>query len=224
MSTAKPQLTESYEENNFQEFETRQAGSQMNGKVRMVESARLGLTLLGLLAAITIVGTSGDTLMVFNSTTLSGAFNLSLWPTDFDIRPTVALVTCGAVVVLASIMSLAVSKIPATRNHPLIHGAISLLAPTVCLIAALVGTSFFYGVNRSNTSYSLQAWTCQWSAVSINVKPHWGTLCKESKVALYLSVILIPAEVLVLASAAYGAFLEKKQPVVRERKGSPAMS
>jgi len=224
MSTTKPQFAENYEENHFQEFETRDVVSQKNGTVRMVESVRLGLTLLGLLTAITIVGTSGDTLMVFNSTTLAGDFNLSLWPTDFDLRPTVALVTCGAIVLLASAISLAFSKIPATRNHPLIHGSISFLAPAVCLIAALIGTSFFYGVNSSNTVYSLQAWTCQWSSVSMDVKPHWGTLCKESKVALYLSVMLIPAEVLVLAAAAYGAFMEKKQLVVRERKGSPAMS
>jgi hypothetical protein len=46
----------------------------------------------------------------------------------------------------------------------------------------------------------------------------------ESKVALYLTVMIIPLEVLVLGSAAWVSFAEKKQLVVRERKGSPAMS
>jgi hypothetical protein len=58
----------------------------------------------------------------------------------------------------------------------------------------------------------------------MDTKPHWGTLCKESKAALYLTVMLIPLEVLVLTAAAWGAFAEKKQLVVHERKGSPAMS
>jgi len=58
----------------------------------------------------------------------------------------------------------------------------------------------------------------------MNVKPHWGALCKESKTALYLSVLMIPLEVLILTAAIFGARTEKKSFVVRERKGSPAMS
>jgi hypothetical protein len=58
----------------------------------------------------------------------------------------------------------------------------------------------------------------------MNTKPHWGTLCKESKAGLYLMVMLVPLEVLVLGAAAWGSFTEKKQLIVRERKGSPAMS
>ena len=58
----------------------------------------------------------------------------------------------------------------------------------------------------------------------MNVKPYWGQLCKESKVALYLMVMMIPLELLVLGAAAVGVFAEKKSLVVRERKGSPAMS
>lgn len=58
----------------------------------------------------------------------------------------------------------------------------------------------------------------------MTTKPHFSTLCKESKAALYLMVMTVPLEVLVLATASWGAYSEKKQPVVRERKGSPAMS
>ena len=58
----------------------------------------------------------------------------------------------------------------------------------------------------------------------MNVQPHWGQLCKESKAALYLMVMIIPVEVIVLSTIAFGSFAEKKQLVVTERKGSPAMS
>jgi hypothetical protein len=58
----------------------------------------------------------------------------------------------------------------------------------------------------------------------MNVQPHWEQLCKESKTALYLMVMCIPVEVIVLSTAAWGAFAERKHLIVTERKGSPAMS
>jgi len=220
MDAAKPQFTSDYSE-----FETRDAGYQKSVKVaRMVESIRLGLTALALAAGITIVGVAGDTLSEYNTTHLGQDFFLDLWPADFDLRPTIALVACGAVVLLASMVSLVVSKLPPIRSNPVIHSGISFVAPTVCLIAGLVGMSFFYGVNSSRTTFSLQSWTCQWSAIDMNVKPHWNTLCKESKVALYLMVMIVPLEAVVLATAAWGSFTEKRSLIVRERKGSPAMS
>lgn len=238
MAAFKPQFT-----SEFNEYDISDAGHQKSAKsARMVECVRLALTSLALCASITVLGTAGHTLSIYNSTNNGNPF-ISLWPFKFDLRPTVALVVCSAIVVVASAVSLAASKVSAVsqilksllykvhanialqvRNKPLVHSSISFLAPTVCLIAGLIGTSFFYGVNSSNTVSSLQSWSCQWSDVSMNVKPHWGTLCKESKTALYLTVMLIPLEVLILGTVAFSAFVEKKQVVVRERKGSPAMS
>jgi len=126
--------------------------------------------------------------------------------------------------VLVNGISLAAGKVPAARNHPIVHPATAFLAPAISLIVALTSTALYYGVNTSATAYSLQTWTCQWSSISMSVKPHWGTLCKESKVALYLSILLIPIEVAILGTAAFGVFAEKKTLVVKERKGSPALS
>jgi len=207
------------------EFETRDVGYQKNVRTaRLVESVRLGLAALALLAGISIVGTSADTLAVYNTTTLDENYFLAIWPNEFDLRPTVALVTCGAITFAASTASLIASRLPPIRNNPLVRTSVSFVIPAICLIAALIGMSFFYGVNASNNVFSLQAWSCQWSSIDMNVKPHWGTLCKESKAALYLMVMIVPLEVLVLGTAAWGAFTEKKQLIVREKTGSPAMS
>jgi len=191
---------------------------------RAIESTRLGLTVLALLSAITILGTSADTLAVYNQTHLSEEFFLALWPSDFDIRPTTALVICGTIVILSSIVSLAVSRVPSIRNKLFIHNSISFLTPTISLIAGLIATSFFYGVNASTTNFSLQSWSCQWSGVDMTVAPHWDMLCKESKVALYLTVMIIPLQVLVLGTVTFGVFAEKKTQAGTQRKGSPAMS
>jgi len=191
---------------------------------RAIESIRLGLTVLALLSAITILATSADTLAVYNKTHLSEEFFLALWPSDFDIRPTTALVICGAIVILSSAVSLAVSRVPAIRSKPFIHNSISFLTPIISLIAGLIATSFFYGVNASTTNFSLHSWSCQWMDVDMTVQPHWDMLCKESKVALYLTVMIIPLQVLVLGTVAFGLFAEKKTPVGTQRKGSPALS
>jgi hypothetical protein len=63
----------------------------------------------------------------------------------------------------------------------------------------------------------------------MDVKPHWGTLCKESKVALYLSVMMIPLQLLVLGTVVVGFLGRVKGWVVGrkvegDRKGSPALS
>jgi hypothetical protein len=117
MSDSKPESTSS-----FPEFEIRELEQQKTTKmVRIVESARLGLAVLALLSAVVIVGTSAETLSVYNKTHLSQDFFLALWPTNFDTRPTVALVTCGVIIAIASALSLAGSKISTVCPHPIVQ-------------------------------------------------------------------------------------------------------
>ncbi|KAE8441430.1 hypothetical protein EG329_004956 [Mollisiaceae sp. DMI_Dod_QoI] len=151
--------------------------SSFKSKSQLITSLHLGLTVLSLLSALTIVGTSASTLEVYNTTRLGKGHFLSIWPNEFDIRPTVALVTCGTIILVSSVLGLIVAKIPAIKNHPFLSTPLSLLFPTTSLIAALISTSFFYGVNASSTTFSLQSWSCQWEDVRMDVKPHWGTLC-----------------------------------------------
>jgi len=219
MSASKPELT-----SEFQEWSPVAGHQKAVRASRAIESIHLGLTVLALLSAITIVGTSADALAVYNTTHLGEEFFLALWPSEFDIRPATALVICGSIVILSSAAALAFSKVPSIRSKPLIHGTMSFLAPTISLIAGLIGTSFFYGINASSTTFSLQSWSCQWTDLDMNVKPHWNMLCKESKVALYLTVMMIPLQVLILGTVAAGVFAAKKTQAGTQRKGSPAMS
>lgn len=85
-------------------------------KIRMVDAARVGLTLLSLLCGFTVLGTSADTLATYNSTHLTGDFHLPLWPDQFDLRPTIALVVGSCIVVLASVVSLLFSKVQVVSN------------------------------------------------------------------------------------------------------------
>lgn len=226
------------------DFESYEESRPSNARrTRVVESARQGLTVLTLLLGLSIVGTSGETLRVYNKTHVSSNFLLPLWPFDLNLRPTVALVTCSSILVVSSIIALIGSKVPAVRalwsvrsyldltdtydvqlqNKPLIQTMLSVFAPTTGLIAALVAVSFFYAMNASDTTDTVLSWTCRWSDVIMTDSPHWNQLCKESQAALYTMVVLIPLELGSIALAAWIHMDGKKLPNI-ERKASPALS
>ncbi|KAI1344299.1 hypothetical protein F5Y15DRAFT_366108 [Xylariaceae sp. FL0016] len=195
-------------------------------KIRMIDSIRSGLTILALLCGLTVLGTSGDTLAVYNDTHVSTNFNLPLWPDHFDLRPSIALVVGSAIVTLANIMSLLYSKIKVLRNQALVHTSLTFLAPFIGFVAVMISMILFYAVNASTTDDTLQSWTCQWEFTDMSTKPHFGTLCKESKTALYLSVVLVPVELAVLTLAGYQMSMERKAGKLSpsRKTSSPALS
>ncbi|KAL7947371.1 hypothetical protein V8C42DRAFT_343320 [Trichoderma barbatum] len=190
-----------------------QLQAQLQAKHRLlsvVHSSRLALTVLALAAGITILGVSANGLVVYHETYLPEDFFLPLWPSEFDLRPTAALVAGGVVVVVANIVSLFFSKIQSLRSLTGLHAIASLAAPAVGFIASLVAMALFYAVNASSTVDSLQSWTCRWDNVPMTTQPHFGTLCKQSQAGVVLSVLLVPLEAAILAVAAYQAVLERQ--------------
>jgi hypothetical protein len=107
-----------------------------------------------------------------------------------------------------------------------VHTPLTFAAPFVGFTAAMIAMIFFYAVNASSTVDTLQSWSCQWESVGMNLEPHFGTLCRESKTALYLSIILVPVEAAILSLASYQMILEKKARSVSEsrKRSSPALS
>ncbi|KAL3419424.1 hypothetical protein PVAG01_09645 [Phlyctema vagabunda] len=198
----------------FQEFDgPPSSNSPASGTTRLVEATRLGLTVLGFVGSVIIVGTAADTLAVYNNTSLSQDFWLPLWPSNFSLQPTIALVTCGCIMLVASALSLAMSKIPALHQKTSILRIVNFTSPIIALIASIIATALCYSINDSSRTFSLQAWSCQWSALDMSVDPHFGILCKESRAALYLTVMMIPLQCLVLVMAGVDLLAEKKRNV-----------
>ena len=86
--------------------------------LRRVDSIRVGVTVLALLMGLTILGVSADTVNSYNSTHVSYDFLLPLWPDEFDLRPTVALVVGATLVVIMNCLSLAASKVQSVSLTP----------------------------------------------------------------------------------------------------------
>lgn len=102
------------------EFETDSRDQHLQAKVRtvrLVDSARIGATALALLMALSVLGVSGNTLRTYDNTKIPSDVEVfpSLWPQDFNIRPTVALVAGSAIVFVTNLVGLAFSKVPTVR-------------------------------------------------------------------------------------------------------------
>ena len=98
----------------FSEFDNNDEENTKDTRlVKTAEAVRLGLTTLAVLSAVTVLGTAGDALANYNSTKLGPNYILSIWPNEFDIRPTHALVICSVIVLVSSLISLVGIKLGA---------------------------------------------------------------------------------------------------------------
>lgn len=198
--------------------------------LKAFDALRVGLTALALLASITVLGVSADALAVYDATHVPAHYLLPLWPDAFDLRPTVALVVGSSILIIANVVSLLFSRVQSLRGQILIHNSLAVAAPTIGLLASMIAMSFFYSINASRTVDTLQSWSCRWSEVTMLTRPHFGTLCKQSKAGLYLSVLLIPVEAIILGAGAYQMILERntsrtsRAAQERRKSGSPVPS
>ncbi|KZL83780.1 hypothetical protein CI238_08170 [Colletotrichum incanum] len=198
--------------------------------LKAVDTVRVSLTAVALLASITVIGVSADALAVYDATHVPAHYLLPLWPDAFDLRPTVALVVGSSIIIIANIVSLLFSRVQSLRGKPLTHNSLAVAAPAVGLVASIIAMSFFYSINTSITVDTLQSWSCRWSEVVMVTRPHFGTLCKQSKAGLYLSVLLLPIEAIILGAGVYQMILQRNDSrtrrVAQERRksGSPVPS
>lgn len=113
MSSNADTMSESKHQMNSSDFEvdSHDLPSQSKAKtVHLLDNVRTALTAVSILSAITILATSADALSIYQATHLPGDHLLPLWPAAFNIRPTIALVVCSTIVVVASAISLGFGK------------------------------------------------------------------------------------------------------------------
>lgn len=78
---------------------------------RLLDTIRLGLIVLALCLSVLIVGTSADNLRTYNETHVADEFHLPLWPFEFNLGPSIALVACGSVMLVVSVLAIAGAKV-----------------------------------------------------------------------------------------------------------------
>ncbi|KAI1435748.1 hypothetical protein GGR50DRAFT_283132 [Xylaria sp. CBS 124048] len=181
------------------------------GRARLFDSVRLGLSSVAFLAGITILGTSANALMVYDQTHVSRDFNLPLWPDALNTQPTVALVAAGVIVVVVNLVSLVFSRVNSLRAPSPAHTILAFTVPFIGFAVSLIAVCLFYAVDASSTVDTIQSWSCRWGEYAdMRVQPYFGTLCSQSRTALYLAVGLVPAELVIFGMAALQMSAERK--------------
>ena len=98
------------------DFEVASEDSRIQSKLRLVrtvDTLRIGFSIVALCVGVVVLGLSADALYVYNATSLPADFLISLWPEKFDMQPTYALISCGAIVMVANGLALVLSKVSA---------------------------------------------------------------------------------------------------------------
>lgn len=86
----------------------------LDSKIRLaniLDLANQALTILALVAGVSILGLSADALKTYNETHVPPEYLLPLWPEQLDLRGNVSLVACSAIVVAVSLVALASSRL-----------------------------------------------------------------------------------------------------------------
>lgn len=81
-------------------------------QLQMLHWTRVALSVLVVGAAAAIVGCEGHALHTHNTTRLPAEFFLPLWPQNLDLRPTVAILAGGTVIMALGLFYLLVAILP----------------------------------------------------------------------------------------------------------------
>ena len=81
--------------------------------VRIVNAIRISLNVLAFATGLVVLTMAADAKATFNNTSVPPNYLVSLWPYDFNIRPTDALIGTGAIVLIMTCFSFVLSLAPA---------------------------------------------------------------------------------------------------------------
>lgn len=86
---------------------------------RVIHLARLGLSFLIFGIAIAIVACEAPPLRHYKNTSQWANAGLALWPLNFDLRPTIAAISCGCIITILNLVYIAVALLPSVSLTPI---------------------------------------------------------------------------------------------------------
>ncbi|OAP64415.1 hypothetical protein AYL99_00387 [Fonsecaea erecta] len=193
---------------------------------------RTGLAILTTATATAAMGCEGHVLHSYNNTHMGSKWHLPpLWPTDVDVRPTLAILISSTLILVLSLSYLIVSLIPTPYSRTLLYNLLffaSSLAGVILSVFAIPFNSLLTNPTSHHHRDSIQSWTCKFShgasqfmadAHSLQIPVYvthgmpipagFKRLCMESEVSQGLMALLLALEVLNVGVAVVGVLLER---------------
>lgn len=188
---------------------------------RMLHRLRLGTAVLVLGAATALIACEAIPLQHYCNTSSMQHVGLVLWPLNFDLRPTIALLSCGCVVAFQILIYIFFAVLPLPRWR---FRTMDLLAAasSICgFVTALIGVLFviYFPSSKHPAGFTkgetLQSWTCKWtdaaSATNSGVAAplHFARDCADARAGFALLCSLVGLEIIMGCAAVAGYWLER---------------
>ncbi|OCK84275.1 hypothetical protein K432DRAFT_320713 [Lepidopterella palustris CBS 459.81] len=153
--------------------------------------------------AVAIIGTAAHTLHIFNTQQTSNPWWLPLWPQHFDTHSTSALIGSAASVVVLNAVFLIFSLVPRFNpsKRPTLRVLLALGTALPGALVTLCTVIYAHILNHNSPEIdTIETWTCRYkndkplqqdmSLASSMSNGNFGSLCTESKFALYGTLVV----------------------------------
>lgn len=215
--------------------------NQMHAKV--LHWMRIAIALVSLVLSLIIIAFSGNVLRIYNDTRYNNVeWILPLWPATVDLRPARALVACGVVLAVFSLIYVVLALAPTvclqssprlksqpTNEHPqslrsirplnLVSTLLAFLSLFITIFTTAYSSTIDNHLSDNTQAGTLASWTCKWQGFSSVAPGRFADICSQSTAALDLVILMIVIEVLHVLLAGWGWWVGAKMKKVGGEKG-----
>ncbi|CRL28534.1 unnamed protein product [Penicillium camemberti] len=184
---------------------------------RVIHLARLGLSFLIFGVAIAVVACEAPPLRHYKNTSQWASAGLALWPLNFDLRPTIAAISCGCVITILNLVYITVALLPSPHSRIKSLNIYASASAIAGFSTALVGILFIIYLPSSDypagfsKNETLHSWTCKWKTgtSSTSTPRHFDRDCVNTRAGFVLLCVLLGMEVLMGLVAAVGTWFQR---------------
>ncbi|KAG8528950.1 uncharacterized protein KY384_006639 [Bacidia gigantensis] len=181
---------------------------------RMLEWLRIALAITTLAAATTVTACAGVALRTYSDTRVQPEWLLPVWPHNVDLRPTHAVLACGIIITIFSLLYViaAFAPLPSkTRKLNLASAFFAIVSFIIALFTTIFAAVIANNVAQSNSTGTLNSWTCKWQGIEEHATPtNFNKICNNSSASYDLVVLLVVMEFLALVMVGLGFAVDKK--------------
>lgn len=108
-------------------------------RARLLRWIRLGLSAVIFSVSVSIIGCEAVPLLHYRRTSAFERFWLFLWPLNFDLRPTIALLACGCVIAFQTVLYIVTTLLPSVSLAQLccVSHVQDTCSNTICSLARI---------------------------------------------------------------------------------------
>ncbi|KAJ5578739.1 uncharacterized protein N7459_007703 [Penicillium hispanicum] len=184
---------------------------------RSIHWGRLALSCLISAAAITVIACEAVPFRHYMTTAEWASTGLTLWPQNFDLRPTVAALSCGCVIAFMNLIYVVAALLPSPHSRIKLLNICASASALAGFITSLVGILFIIYLPSSTyptgftKNETLHSWTCKWKKdTGHDTTPvHFVRDCHNTRAGFALLCTLLGLEILMGIGAVVGAWFQR---------------